>query len=217
LLEDEQTLEVGRANEKLRLASDPRLSRKHFVIRYKDRQIEITHLSRTNPTLVAVEDSPEFEPVQGKQIEERSCRIIAGSHRFVAVVEAPDSIIEPTLSGEDHDEIWSDVDAEPDPLSDSFDEPLSDPSKPVDSARATLAGANVPKSPPPSPAPQSSKPVFSLDDSIDERVEKPPKVAEKPSPRKEVPTEVSSKDQAEEKSDGFGDKPFFPIEDDFFD
>ena len=109
VLEDGQELEIGRANEDLNLAADPRLSRQHFILRYLDRQIEIRHLSRTNPTMVASEGSADFKQVEGARIEENSCRIIAGSHRIVAALEEPDSVIAPTLSGEEHAEQWSDV------------------------------------------------------------------------------------------------------------
>lgn len=110
VLQEGQNLEVGRANEDLNLANDPRLSRRHFLIEYSDREITVTHLSRTNPTLVASEGTADFQEVDGMRIERLGCRIIAGSHRFVATVEAPESEISPTLDGQEFAEQWSDVD-----------------------------------------------------------------------------------------------------------
>ena len=147
LLEDGDTLEVGRANETLNLSADPRLSRKHFILRYVNREIEITHLSRTNPTLVASEGSSDFVEVTGRQVESRECRIIAGSHRFVVVVEGRETVIEPMLSGEAQAEIWSDVDSEEQGNQFFFDS-FSEQNKPAgssnaDPSQATMKDANI--------------------------------------------------------------------------
>ena len=111
VLEDGQELEIGRANEDLNLAADPRLSRQHFILRYLDRQIEIRHLSRTNPTMVASRGC-KFTQVNGTRTEEDSCRIIAGSHQIVLTLEEPDSVIAPTFSPEEHEDRWSELDSE---------------------------------------------------------------------------------------------------------
>ena len=207
LLEDGEALCVGRANESLDLVADPRLSRKHFNLRYSNREIEITHLSRTNPTLVASEGSADFIEINGKQVESSGCRIIAGSHRFVVVVEAPDSIIAPTLSGEDNAEIWSDVDAESDdsPFFDSSEEPNEPPVVPdMPSAQATMPSQGGSPSKPPEP----SKPVFSLDDATPQSPATPldSSTQAPPTPPANAP-DLSSTDK----------KMVFPLEDDFFD
>ena len=208
LLEDGDTLNVGRANESLDLVADPRLSRKHFILRYCHREIEITHLSRTNPTLVASEGSADFVEVNGKQIEPKGCRIIAGSHRFVAVVEAPDSIIEPTLSGEDQAEIWSDVDSlsDSDPFFDSLAESNEDSVIPeVASGQTTIPNRNVdtitPPAAPVKPAITTNKP----DNTPNEVVQKSSSADTAKSKPLPSPPEPPQK------------KIFFPLEDDFFD
>ena len=83
------TFLVGRSNTDSSLIADARLSRKHFSIHYADDHIEITHLSRTNPTLVASEGSSNFAKVRDVIVERQSCRIIAGSHRFILTVAQP--------------------------------------------------------------------------------------------------------------------------------
>ena len=230
LLEDGDTLNVGRANETLGLGADPRLSRKHFILRYCNREIEITHLSKTNPTLVAGEGSTDFAEVTGKQVEPHGCRIIAGSHRFVALVEAPDSIIEPTLSGEDQAEIWSDVDSEDAGnqfFFDSFPEQekevhppeaaLAHPTmpnavtKPIPASAVTQADSVEPKAMPGKSAISSEdsdrKPPANSDDPRCTEPKSPPapKSPDKPAPSKAPDLAKTDK------------KIFFPIEDDFFD
>jgi len=218
LLEDGETLNVGRANEDLDLVADPQLSRKHFILRYCNHEIEITHLSRTNPTLVAGDGSTDFVEIAGKRVEPHGCRIIAGSHRFVAVVEAPDSIIEPTLSSDDQAEIWSDVDSEGEPSPfcfDSFPEVNEKGKVPEEpQAGATIRNPNIKPTPPP-PAlktPTPAKPMFSVDESN-------PKVAEPSdasgSAEPEVP--LASRTPAKPAPSKEDKKIFFPIEDDFFD
>ena len=83
------TFLVGRSNTDSSLIADARLSRKHFSIHYADDHIEITHLSKTNPTLVASEGSSNFAKVRDVIVERNSCRIIAGSHRFILTVAQP--------------------------------------------------------------------------------------------------------------------------------
>ena len=226
LLEDGDTLKVGRANESLGLNVDPRLSRKHFVLTYCNREIEITHLSQTNPTLVASDGSADFREVAGKQVEQSGCRIIAGSHRFVAVVEAPDSIIEPTLSGEDQAEIWSDVDSEDQGnqfFFDSFAEPNEEagaaesrPSqptmrsphiKPVAKNAVTFQDSTPPMAIP-------NKSVFPIDDSGSEApaAEDAPDCEPEPRPTPIKPASPKTPDHSTTEK-----KIFFPIEDDFFD
>ena len=230
LLEDGETLNVGRANETLKLSADPRLSRQHFEIRYCNREIEITHLSKTNPTLVASEGSPDFVEVNAKQVEPRGCRIIAGSHRFVAVVEAPDSVIEPASSNEDQAKIWSDVASEEDQDPFFFDSSLEQDKQagsPEDaSAQATIPSPNIKPNSPLAvtqvdliqPAVEPAKFSFPIDDcepetpavsssSSDTNPEPPPTSK---APTKPVPTKTPDPSPAEKKI-------FFPIEDDFFD
>lgn len=216
LLEDGETLNVGRANESLDLVADPRLSRKHFILRYCNREIEITHLSRTNPTLVASEGSTDFTEVNGKQVEASGCRIIAGSHRFVAVVEAPDSIIEPTLSGEDQAEIWSDVDSQSDgdPFFDSFAESNGDSAIPdIAPAKATMPSPIIdpiaPSAVPTKPAATSNKLVFSLGDEAPQ----PSSASDTAKPKLPPAVKTSSEPSPSEPPK----KIFFPVEDDFFD
>ena len=213
LLEDGDALCVGRANETLDLVSDPRLSRKHFNLRYSNREIEITHLSRTNPTLVAGEGSADFIEINGKQVESSSCRIIAGSHRFVVTLEAPDSVIAPTLSGENNAENWSDVDAESDanPFLDSVEESNKEPAVlDTPSAQATMPSQN---SNPVKPS-EPNKPVFLLDDDpiSDTPISDTPATPKSPT-TKSPPTNPPSAPDAPKPDE----KIIFPLEDDFFD
>jgi hypothetical protein len=173
--------------------------------------------------LVASEGSTEFNPVSGQQIESGGCRIIAGSHRFVAVVEAPDSVIEPTLSGEDQTEIWSDVDSEDNNggglFFDSFPEPEGE-----------AANADVPPAQATIPSPRINadkrsnsvtKPAFSMSDAINEA---PEDSSSAKTARPETTSSTASSPQKSAKPDNQGKthqktdkKLFFPIEDDFFD
>jgi len=163
-LEDGEELLVGRDSSELVLRKDQTLSRRHFVLRYSNGSITIEHLSRTNPTLMAAEGSGEFQRIRETQTESRTCRIIAGSHRFVATLESYESA---TISG-DISEIWSD-----------FEEP----------GEVDLEQSEV-KLPVPEPINdhlgQPEKPVFTWDDSVDEHTEAPTIIdAEvKPKPRK---------------------------------
>ncbi|MFK7767218.1 MAG: FHA domain-containing protein [Mariniblastus sp.] len=109
VLDENDHLDVGRGNEDLNLVVDPRLSRRHFIIRYVDNKIEIEHLSKTNPTIVASDGTGDFQKVKNVRVEEDACRIIAGSHRFVLTVEKPDSCIDKTIDV-DQSDFWSDVD-----------------------------------------------------------------------------------------------------------
>lgn len=182
VLQDRQSLEVGRSNEELKLVSDARLSRKHFSVRYEGGRIEVTHHSRTNPTLIAVEGSSDFQKVRGSQWEDRNCRLIAGSHRFVLTIEKPDSVIAPTLSGEENSDFWSDVDEqEPVPKSDgafASDGPVEtvrgeSPSKKAVAAAVAeerAAERELVKTDPPSRAGSSPTPAFGdvFDDEADD-------------------------------------------------
>jgi len=121
VLNDGDTLNVGRTNHEATLVVDARLSRKHFTIRYVDGRIEITHLSHTNPTLVAAQNSSDFQKVKGVRTESNGCRIMAGSHRFILTVSKPDSVPPVGFSDDfdahevpegSHDHFWSDVESE---------------------------------------------------------------------------------------------------------
>lgn len=213
ILEDGDELEVGRANEELKLTPDPQLSRRHFILKYANRQIEITHLSRTNPTLIADDGSADFQPINGRHVAVGGCRVIAGSHRFVAVVEAPDSVISPTLSGDANAQIWSDVDDEEPsshPLNDPFDDSVHNPISPSN------------PEPHRAPASDSSGPAFfNMDDSVEDKfgaATKPNKSV--PSERESRPTEPTAdrRPPAEpEKIHEPEKKIVFPLDEDFFD
>ena len=108
VLNENDELIVGRQNERTLLSADPRLSRRHFSIRLRGGEILIEHLSKTNPTLLAPEDSSDFQPIRGRQKLAKSCRIIAGFHRFILTLEGAHSTA-PTpgdLAGSG----WGDVD-----------------------------------------------------------------------------------------------------------
>ena len=81
-LQANQELVMGRSTKKLGLEGDPRLSRKHFKLQYTGDEIVVTHLSKTNPTLIAEEGIEDFRPVTGDCSVKVNCRIIAGSYRF---------------------------------------------------------------------------------------------------------------------------------------
>jgi hypothetical protein len=221
VLNDNDVMHIGRSNEELNLASDPRLSRKHFIVRYDDGSVEIEHLSSTNPTLLAPEGSADFKKVNGTHLERASCRIIAGSHRFVLTVEKPDSVIEATLSDADHSDFWSDVD-------DDDQEPIPESPKGSNSVETlrepeTRIGGST------------RKPVQNLfdDDSVQpagEDLTRPrqssqprqnsqtePVVQQPESPRQTEPPKQPEPKQSEPAKPDSGAKPFFPITDDFFD
>lgn len=228
ILEDGDQMEIGRANEELNLTPDPQLSRRHFVLKYSNRQIEVTHLSRTNPTLIADEGSADFQPVNGRQVASGGCRIIAGSHRFVAVIEAPDSVISPTLSGDENAQIWSDVDEE-DSVAQPFDDSFCDPtpaSKP-DPHRAAQSDS-------------SGAAFFNLDDSVEEQFGASTKADDAtPSRWESRPTEPAAEHRSQAEPEPENDssplpasnraepkpqeksepnkKIVFPLDDDFFD
>lgn len=190
-LEDGKSLEIGRSNEELHLFNDARLSRRHFEIRYADGKIEITHLSRTNPTLVASDGSTEFKKVEGTRTENGSCRIIAGSHRFVLIVEKTDSVLEQTMSGGEPHGFWSDVDG------DSKDSVVAVDSEPTPAGRAspTIQDHQPPKAQPERP----KSDFFDVEDAPTEKKtsQSAPKSTKSPKSRTK--------------------KPFFPVADDFFD
>ncbi len=143
VLDDNDELLVGRQNEDVLLGPDQRLSRRHFSLRHVDGQVEIKHLSRTNPTLVAPDQSSDFQPVDDIRVEYDNCRIIAGSHRFVLTLEKAETLEQEMIPDIDPQSSWSDVD-------DSHHHPA-----PGNSLRETRPDTG--------PAP------FSFDDSLDER------------------------------------------------
>ena len=193
-LEDGMSVEVGRSHEDLHVASDPRLSRRHFRIRHADGQIEITHLSRTNPTLVASEGSKDFKKVTDTRTETGGCRIIAGSHRFVLMIEKAETGLDKTLpegegvEGVEGVDFWSDVD-------DGFQEgaPVVKTTAPANPTSPTLRNQPSPKK---APSPPKKRDMFD-DDDLPARETQPQEKSKKPSPRV--------------------NKPFFPVADDFFD
>jgi predicted component of type VI protein secretion system len=197
VLEDGQSLEVGRSNEELHLFNDPRLSRRHFEVRYADGQITIKHLSRTNPTLVASDGSTDFQKVEGKRSEMGGCRIIAGSHRFVLMVEKADSVLENTMSGGEPSDLWSDVEDVHEVQDDWKVESVAPTNRTAPTPASRVKKTVKDEQPPPIPKPQRSKTnLFDDDDS-------PPKEARSRPPIKEPTKKVK--------------KPFFPVTDDFFD
>lgn len=86
-LQNGQEITIGR--DQPQFSGDPRLSRVHFSILFKDNQIVVQHLSKTNPTYVSATESERFEPIAGQYIEQSSCRIAAGDHRFTLTVSEP--------------------------------------------------------------------------------------------------------------------------------
>ena len=209
VLNDGDALNVGRTNHEATLVVDARLSRKHFTIRYVDGRIEITHVSHTNPTLVAAQGSSDFQKVQGVRTESNGCRIMAGSHRFILNVSTPDSVppvgfsddvVAHEVSEGSHDHFWSDVDSEPsEPVHAESDRretretsPRSrKPVKTIPINREELAAGK-------SPSEHVTQPNVFFDD--DEPVEKKAVPPVKP-PEKKSKTK----------------KLFFPLGDDFFD
>ena len=199
LLADGEELVIGRANEELNLHRDQRLSRKHFILKYANRSIEVTHLSKTNPTMVATADSGEFHRVAGKHVETHSCRIIAGSHRFVAVVEAADSVIDPAPSSEMTMNTWSDVDDEP---SEDFDFPVTPPHPPESAPAASIRETIVDFE---DHLELSDDPKASANDGTPSD-QVPAKSLSKPAPPKSSPKPPETKK-----------KMNFPLDEDFFD
>ena len=211
VLNDGETLKIGRTNHEATLVVDPRLSRKHFMIRFIDGLIEITHLSHTNPTLVAAQGSSDFQKVKGERSESGGCRIMAGSHRFILTVSQPDSVdpmgFSDDLSAHEtpdgsHAHFWSDVDSEPShPVLEGEGAGRTDsaesrprsrpPAETVPIARENLAEEKTPHQ-------HVTQPnvFFDDDEPFEEDVEPPAKPPEKKPKTK---------------------KPFFPIGDDFFD
>lgn len=201
LLAEGDELVIGRANEELDLHRDRRLSRKHFILRYADRQIEITHLSKTNPTMVAAVDSKDFLQVEGKHIEAHSCKIMAGSHRFVAVIEAPNSVIDPTPSADVTAQIWVGDDDVSEPLEEC---PL--PPECQTFVGDPMVAAEVPAE---VPAEKPQAGGFAFSDSVDESFLDDAPVEE---PVQEPKAEPRRGSDVEPKR-----KMTFPLDDDFFD
>jgi hypothetical protein len=212
VLNDGETLHVGRTNSQASLMVDALLSRKHFDIRFVDGRIEITHLSTTNPTLVASQGSDDFQKVKNSRLETGGCRIIAGSHRFLLTVTQHDlessvgssEELLPTENPPDsHSEIWSGIDSEP-------AQTPGDPAQPVEPVsqkpRARKPAVTTPISPPESlhePATQAT-PFFDPNNSLPEGVKSQKKKSEpqkKPVPKAKPQTK----------------KLHFPVGDDFFD
>lgn len=211
-LEEGEEILVGRENRDVVLRKDQTLSRQHFLLRNSNSSIVVKHLSKTNPTLMAPEGSSEFLRVTETQTEFRTCRIIAGSHRFVATLESLDSA---TISGGSNG-IWSDFEEE-------------------DGGEVGEVDATSNKIPLPSPlvdsGEQSEKPVFTWDDSVDEYSESPTIVERGdesvksrdvqptipiPPPRKEAPAQKPAKPAVEQAKDSKQqDSDSYP--DDFFD
>lgn len=81
-LQPHEEVVFGREHRGLKLEDDPRLSRRHFQVQYNGREMVITHLSQTNPTLIAQDDETEFKEIKRYLMLTSNCRIIAGSHRF---------------------------------------------------------------------------------------------------------------------------------------
>ena len=245
VLDEKDVLEVGRGNDDLNLVVDPRLSRKHFEIRYVDQKIEIKHLSKTNPTMVARHGTSDFKKVQEVRVEEDACRIIAGSHRFVLTVEKPDSAVDKTMDV-DHSDFWSDVDND-----ESKSGPVQAAATIVDAESGKRAtGSPVRKSVPtlktlpeevdspisngpsetvkdggfPKPSSQRAADVFSDDvdddfDEMDDVEEAAPPEKEKGQPTVREVNNPTLKEPAPKPKKNFKPtpKPFFPISDDFFD
>lgn len=109
VLNENDELIVGRQNEKTLLSADPRLSRRHFSIRLRGGEILIEHLSKTNPTLLAPEDSSDFQPIRGQQKLSQSCRIIAGFHRFILTLEGAQTTAQSPM-GDLSGAGWGDID-----------------------------------------------------------------------------------------------------------
>jgi hypothetical protein len=242
-LEAGQEIVVGRDNTDLLLTKDQTLSRQHFRLSYFENSITVEHLSRTNPTLVASEGSSDFKKVVDSTCELRACRIIAGSHRFVAAVETPDSA---TISGHSH-EIWSDVD-ESSVSAIAFGNEIT-ASQP-DGVTRQNDEMQRSKKPLREPVPTEEKPVFSWDDSVRENIE-PPAIAEprtrpheiaesaeappnrpgkmpreehaKPQPKQPDNVEPSPKESGSDREEQIQEKQslpktnFIPQDDDFFD
>lgn len=163
-LEEGEEIVVGRDNSELILRKDQTLSRRHFALRYANGSITVKHLSKTNPTLMASEGSSEFQRISETQIESRTCRIIAGHHRFVATLESYESA---TISG-DINEIWSDFE-EQDEVQEVEQAKIKPPV--LDSENNKTVE-------------QIEKPVFTWDDSVDEQMESPTIVDVEVKPRK---------------------------------
>lgn len=195
VLHEGETLEIGRSNEELNLLTDARLSRRHFTVGLIHGQIEINHLSKTNPTLVASDGSGDFRKVGNTRTESGGCRVIAGSHRFVMVVEKAESVLEQTMTGEQSD-FWSDVDGG------SVDIPDVSPPDPIPVRRGSKT---VQEHEPPSVDPQQTpKPKPMGADLFDDESSF------------QTPQSKSEKDPMENPSTHVK-KPFFPVTDDFFD
>lgn len=156
-LEEGEEILVGRDNRDVVLCKDQTLSRKHFLLRYSDRSIVVKHLSRTNPTLMAPDGSSDFRRITELKTEFKACRIIAGSHRFVATLECLESA---TISG-DVNEIWSDFD-------DEVEVEEVNVASGNDANLETLVDLEE----------RFGKPVFTWDDSVDENSE-PPNIVER--------------------------------------
>lgn len=144
VLEDRDELLVGRLNDQVLLTADPRMSRRHFLIRHADGEIQLEHLSKTNPTLLASENSSDFRPISGQQTQMHSCRIIAGFHRFVLTIERAETIQHSPVPEFDAITSWGDVDDEPAPQQ-----------GPVSANRITCSDAD-------------DRAPFRFDDSVDE-------------------------------------------------
>lgn len=141
VLEAGDELVIGRSNEDMLMTPDPRLSRRHFLIRYRNGQVELEHLSRTNPTLVASADSRDFQKIKGSTSFVNGCRIIAGFHRFIVTLESQQTLQQSNDSEFSPASSWGDLPSD-----------ANDPILPVSPQRATHA----------EPAAR-----FSFDDSID--------------------------------------------------
>ena len=145
VLEEGQDLVIGRSNEDVLMTSDPRLSRKHFRISHQAGCIELEHLSRTNPTLVAAENSSDFQKLRGSESYQTSCRIIAGFHRFVVTLETAETLEHSPMPEFNVASSWSDMDDD-----ESDNDPIIQPA--VSPTRATRPDSGA---------------RFSFDDSVD--------------------------------------------------
>ena len=191
-LEEGEELVVGRDNRDVVLRKDQTLSRQHFSVRYSNSSIIVKHLSKTNPTLMAPDGSSEFERITETQTEFRTCRIIAGSHRFVATLESLESA---TISG-DISEIWSDLAEKDDEVVENVKLPM------VENVKLPIEDPGI------DPAEQSEKPVFTWDDSIDEYLDSPTIVDHQRKPK----DSASNKDSSPKRPTSTSHEP--PLEDD---
>lgn len=209
VLKNGESLEIGRSNSDASLVVDARLSRKHFAIRFIDGQIEVTHISQTNPTMVAPQGSSDFAKIKGIHCEPDGCRIIAGSHRFVLTVAKPESVALMGFSDdlstdegavEHRSEFWSDVDSgTSEPMIDVFDQ--------TDSGEKGSRSRN-----PPETVPVTRQEVVSQKLPEQQPTQHNTLFDDEEVPRQKHTTHQGSKPRKKSETK----KPFFPIADDFF-